>query len=427
MSIYKLLPQTIILKQPEQKILMEHHQQRRDINPHLHQRLDFQLFPKNQGTYYQGDKIPVKTVTSDGETKSNTLLPHDDDGKPLQDKGDKSDEENMDKMEMEVLTTKMQTEKTTFPLKVGQGYATRNIKVMLKDPDLEIIYPTYQIGDPVYAVIRLMADWSMFSMFPNNTKVMRHTLVTIFLPGDDGNAVIQDYADGNTNTSTLPPKVRRRTRQYKKHVHLPKYSGEPVPTKTATDPGKDNWIRLSACVEPNVAAQQPLVERKFWRNQLQGWCLESSNYNINTLTTKLTTNLQGQKLMSVDTFFRLNSRKGRFEEEEASSTSTVMTPLASDEQKRTCNNEGNWNRMDMYSLQWNGVECFHETIEETVKEEDTKLKQLKNKEKNEEEDGNKGNIQHWLLHLYQKCWNSPEDFEEYNKIPVPRGSWGRVK
>eukprot|EP00536_Pseudo-nitzschia_multiseries_P003480 jgi/Psemu1/7864/gm1.7864_g len=52
-----------------------------------------------------------------------------------------------------------------------------------------------------------------------------------------------------------------------------------------------------------------------------------------------------------------------------------------------------------------------------------KLKQLANKEKREEEDGNERNIVHWL-HLYTKCWKSLEDLEEYNNYPVPHGTWG---
>eukprot|EP00536_Pseudo-nitzschia_multiseries_P017001 jgi/Psemu1/48891/gm1.48891_g len=55
-----------------------------------------------------------------------------------------------------------------------------------------------------------------------------------------------------------------------------------------------------------------------------------------------------------------------------------------------------------------------------------KLKQLANKEKREEKDGNKRNIVHWL-HLYEKRWKSPEDLEEYNNYPIPRGAWGCVK
>eukprot|EP00536_Pseudo-nitzschia_multiseries_P004620 jgi/Psemu1/10378/gm1.10378_g len=55
-----------------------------------------------------------------------------------------------------------------------------------------------------------------------------------------------------------------------------------------------------------------------------------------------------------------------------------------------------------------------------------KLKELVKKEKREEEDGNERNIVHWL-HLYKKRWKSPEDLEEYNNYPVPRGAWGRVK
>eukprot|EP00536_Pseudo-nitzschia_multiseries_P012622 jgi/Psemu1/32661/gm1.32661_g len=42
------------------------------------------------------------------------------------------------------------------------------------------------------------------------------------------------------------------------------------------------------------------------------------------------------------------------------------------------------------------------------------------------EDGNEKNIVHWL-HLYKKCWKSPEDLKEYNNYPVPCGAWGGVK
>eukprot|EP00536_Pseudo-nitzschia_multiseries_P016175 jgi/Psemu1/45230/gm1.45230_g len=65
-------------------------------------------------------------------------------------------------------------------------------------------------------------------------------------------------------------------------------------------------------------------------------------------------------------------------------------------------------------------------IEETddSKKKNQKLKQLANKQKREEEDGNKRNIVHWL-HLYKKRWKSTEDLEEYNNYPVPCGAWGR--
>eukprot|EP00536_Pseudo-nitzschia_multiseries_P009183 jgi/Psemu1/22558/gm1.22558_g len=43
------------------------------------------------------NKVPVKTVTSDDEPESNTLLPHDNDGKLPELKGNKSDEGIMDK------------------------------------------------------------------------------------------------------------------------------------------------------------------------------------------------------------------------------------------------------------------------------------------------------------------------------------------
>eukprot|EP00536_Pseudo-nitzschia_multiseries_P005628 jgi/Psemu1/13032/gm1.13032_g len=69
--------------------------------------------------------------------------------------------------------------------------------------------------------------------------------------------------------------------------------------------------------------------------------------------------------------------------------------------------------------------CRRRYMEE-ANEKKCKLKQLANKEKREEEDGNKRNIVHWL-HLYEKCWKSPEDLEEYNNYPVPCGAWGRVK
>eukprot|EP00536_Pseudo-nitzschia_multiseries_P011655 jgi/Psemu1/29577/gm1.29577_g len=51
---------------------------------------------------------------------------------------------------------------------------------------------------------------------------------------------------------------------------------------------------------------------------------------------------------------------------------------------------------------------------------------MKKATKQEEEDGNKRNIVHWL-HLYEKHWKSPEDLEEYNNYPIPRGAWGHVK
>eukprot|EP00536_Pseudo-nitzschia_multiseries_P012976 jgi/Psemu1/33772/gm1.33772_g len=72
---------------------------------------------------------------------------------------------------------------------------------------------------------------------------------------------------------------------------------------------------------------------------------------------------------------------------------------------------------------WN---LFMKKVTKQSKRKKQKLKQLANKEKREEEDGNERNIVHWLQ-LYEKGWNSPEDLEEYNNYPVPCGAWGRVK
>eukprot|EP00536_Pseudo-nitzschia_multiseries_P004239 jgi/Psemu1/9552/gm1.9552_g len=72
---------------------------------------------------------------------------------------------------------------------------------------------------------------------------------------------------------------------------------------------------------------------------------------------------------------------------------------------------------------WNS---FMKRATKQSKRKKRKLKQLANKEKREEEDGNERSIVHWL-HLYKKRWKSPEDLEEYNNYPVPRGACGRVK
>eukprot|EP00536_Pseudo-nitzschia_multiseries_P014675 jgi/Psemu1/39748/gm1.39748_g len=72
------------------------------------------------------------------------------------------------------------------------------------------------------------------------------------------------------------------------------------------------------------------------------------------------------------------------------------------------------------------IEKYIEETNERHMRKKQKLQQLANKEKREKEDRNERNIVHWL-HLYEKCWKSPEDLEEYNNYPVPRGAWGRVK
>eukprot|EP00536_Pseudo-nitzschia_multiseries_P000542 jgi/Psemu1/1219/gm1.1219_g len=195
---------------------------------------------KNNDLYLNGvfkyleeknDKVPIKTVMLDNEAESNTLLPHDDDGKTPEDKGNKSGEGNMDKngngkteidkdsksknnsdmkpaaknKPKKELVTKENSIKTgnndnkcnfqpavggktslvrnmkpaptnqtqplskngnnkkskqnveplnsildvrtvpKFPSIGGWGYEMRNVKVIFKDPDPEIVYPTYQI------------------------------------------------------------------------------------------------------------------------------------------------------------------------------------------------------------------------------------------------------------------------------------------
>eukprot|EP00536_Pseudo-nitzschia_multiseries_P004634 jgi/Psemu1/10430/gm1.10430_g len=72
---------------------------------------------------------------------------------------------------------------------------------------------------------------------------------------------------------------------------------------------------------------------------------------------------------------------------------------------------------------WNS---FMKKATKQSKRKKIKIKQLANKEKREEEDGNERNIVHWL-HIYKKHWKSPQDLEEYNNYPVLRGTWGRVK
>eukprot|EP00536_Pseudo-nitzschia_multiseries_P000455 jgi/Psemu1/1026/gm1.1026_g len=73
-----------------------------------------------------------------------------------------------------------------------------------------------------------------------------------------------------------------------------------------------------------------------------------------------------------------------------------------------------------------GDAFMNQSKKQSKKKKRWKLKELKNKEKNEEQDKNKRNIQHWLC-LYHERWNSPEDLEKYNSIPVPCGTWECMK
>eukprot|EP00536_Pseudo-nitzschia_multiseries_P008390 jgi/Psemu1/20308/gm1.20308_g len=53
-----------------------------------------------------------------------------------------------------------------------------------------------------------------------------------------------------------------------------------------------------------------------------------------------------------------------------------------------------------------------------------KVKELTNRGGKREQDEKEWRIKKWL-NLYEKCWNSLEDLEEYNNCPVPCGAWGR--
>eukprot|EP00536_Pseudo-nitzschia_multiseries_P007546 jgi/Psemu1/18190/gm1.18190_g len=214
-------------------------------------------------------KAPVKTVMTNNEAESNTLLPHDDNGKPPEDKGNKSDEGNMDKngngkaeinkdaksknnsdtkpaaknnpekepnpgrqknsiktgnndskcnfqatvsgkpllplskngnnnkwkQNVEPLIYILDVTVPKFPLIGGQGYgATHNVKVMFKDPDPEIVYPTYQIGEAVYVGDKSHSGLVYGYISEPYEGYDAYSGYQVLIHADDGKVVEQGYS-----------------------------------------------------------------------------------------------------------------------------------------------------------------------------------------------------------------------------------------
>eukprot|EP00536_Pseudo-nitzschia_multiseries_P008324 jgi/Psemu1/20182/gm1.20182_g len=186
----------------------------------------------------KNNKVPVETdMLDDDQPESNIILPHDDDGKPAEDNSNKSDEGNMDKngsgnadnkdansknngdlkpaakkvslkklgkksnltesgnnakqwskQNVESLNYILDLTVPKFPSRGQRGYAMHNIKVVFKAPDLEIPYPTYQIGEAVYlgdkSNNRLVYDYvskpyKSYDAYPH---------YQLLFPADDGNS-----------------------------------------------------------------------------------------------------------------------------------------------------------------------------------------------------------------------------------------------
>eukprot|EP00536_Pseudo-nitzschia_multiseries_P012563 jgi/Psemu1/32450/gm1.32450_g len=60
-----------------------------------------------------------------------------------------NDNNNESEQNVQLLNYSLDATVSKFPLKVGRGFALLDTEVMLKDPDMEILYPIYQIGQAV--------------------------------------------------------------------------------------------------------------------------------------------------------------------------------------------------------------------------------------------------------------------------------------
>eukprot|EP00536_Pseudo-nitzschia_multiseries_P008413 jgi/Psemu1/20378/gm1.20378_g len=158
------------------------------------------------------NEVPVKSVLLDteNEPESNTLLPHDDDGKWSEDKGNKSDEGKMDKngRQKNSIETGNNDSKYNFqPTVDGKPSHNRNMKLpptnqtqplaknsnnkklknKLNPLDPEIVYPTYQIGEAVYVGDKSQSGLVYDYLSKPYKGYDAYPSCQLLFPADDGN------------------------------------------------------------------------------------------------------------------------------------------------------------------------------------------------------------------------------------------------
>eukprot|EP00536_Pseudo-nitzschia_multiseries_P011830 jgi/Psemu1/30212/gm1.30212_g len=291
---------------------------------------------------------------------------------------------------------------------IGHGFALHVIKVMLKDPDPEILYPIYQIG-------KLLGDEYSISSLDSTGTSDNNERGSEYDPDNDGNSEGEEGSEisvqeGNfdAGVSFSPHRVhktdeRAPTQRLKQQTTPVFYHFE-----TGFDAAQNGHLVLTlleGCKQINDDDFMKMKLLKIWEETLK-----YASYKLFLdYEEGNTDNIDHVWAMGIILLYLLCD----------------YPALKGTEDIKCYNNE------NIYCYDTIGIEPKADSKQQSKMEMDGNSLPTKEwcqvtQPKKEEEDGNKRTIQHWL-HLYHRRWNSLGDLKEYDNFPVPCGARGCMK